>query len=106
VAVAPAAAPPPRIYGPDDAIAVPPASINQVLPPFRGPSPIPRMGLLEVVIDETGAVQSAVMTMSLTPAYDKMAVSAAKSWRYRPATVNGVPVKYRKVVQITVKAML
>ena len=43
------------------------------------------------------------MTVSVTPTYDKMAVAAARSWHYTPATVNGAPVKFRKVVQITVK---
>jgi TonB family protein len=56
-----------------------------------------------VVIDESGAVESAVMTASVTQAYDTMVLAAAKAWRYRPATANGAPVKFRKTVQITIK---
>jgi TonB family protein len=56
-----------------------------------------------VVVDETGAVELAVMSVSVTAAYDKIALAAARAWRYTPATVNGRPVKFRKVVQITVK---
>jgi TonB family protein len=104
VVTAPPAPPlPPRIYIADDASVVPPAAINQALPTFRGVSPIQRVGRIEVVIDQTGAVESAAMTVSVTAAYDKVAVAAAKAWRYTPATVNGAPVKFRKVVQITVK---
>ena len=30
-----------------------------------------------------------------------LALAATKTWRYRPATVNGVPVKFRKSILIT-----
>ena len=44
-----------------------------------------------------------MMTQSINPQYDAMAVAAAKRWRYQPATLNGTPVKYRKAVQVSVK---
>jgi len=93
-----------RVYSGEDRDAIPPTAINQVLPSFQGTVLIPRTGVLEVLIDETGVVESAVMTQSVTAAYDKLAVTAARAWRFKPATVNGVPVKYRKSVQIAVKA--
>ena len=34
------------------------------------------------------------MTQSVTVAYDRLALAAARKWRYTPATFNGVPVKY------------
>lgn len=92
-----------RVYSAEDSGVVPPMAINQTLPSFRGLSPIQRIGRIEIVIDEAGAVESAFMSVSVTPSYDKMAVAAARNWRYQPATVNGQPVKFRKVVQITVK---
>jgi TonB family protein len=55
------------------------------------------------VIDERGLVESVTMRVSVNPMYDRMAVDAARSWRYRPATRAGVPVKFRKAVQISVK---
>ena len=94
---------PPRIYTAEDRTVVPPATISQALPSFRGVSPIERVGRIEVVIDETGVVESAAMTTSVSPAYDKAALAAVRNWRFTPATVNGKPVKFRKVVQITVK---
>jgi len=99
----PAVAAPPPIYSAEDRTVVPPAPIAQTLPSFRGVSPIERIGRIEVIIDETGAVESAVMTASVSGAYDKAALAAARNWRFTPATVNGKPVKFRKVVQITVK---
>ena len=55
------------------------------------------------MIDETGAVESAVMRTPVTAVYDKMALSAAKTWRYKPAMANGVPVKYRKDIVVAFK---
>lgn len=105
-AAAPAPARPPRIYGPGDPNVVPPAVVRQSLPPL--PPQIPRRlvsleGSLEIVIDETGAVESVLMKAPFYPLYDRLAVAAAVEWQYKPATVSGVPVKYRKTVQIVFK---
>jgi protein TonB len=105
--VAAAAPPPPpaapRIYTGGETGIVPPVVVNQALPPFPGQVIIPRNGKLEVIIDENGAVESAVMTGSVNQNYDAMVLTATKAWRYRPATLNGLPVKFRKTVQITIK---
>jgi len=100
---APPTAAPARVYTAEDRTVVPPMVISQSLPSFRGVMPVERVGRLEVVIDETGAVESAVMTATVNNVYDKAALAAARTWRYTPATVNGQPVKFRKLVQITVK---
>jgi tetratricopeptide (TPR) repeat protein len=107
VAATPAPPPPvpapPRIYTGGETGIMAPAVINQALPPFPGQVVIPRNGKLEVVIDELGAVESAVMTSTVSQTYDAMVITAAKAWRYKPATLNGMPVKFRKTVQITIK---
>lgn len=103
---APAPPPPPaapRVYTGGETGVVPPTSVSQTLPPFPGQVIIPRSGKLEVVIDESGAVESAIMTGSVTQSYDLMVLAATKMWRYKPATLNGAPVKFRKTVLITVK---
>jgi len=93
----------PQIFGPDDANVMPPVVINQKLPPFTYQLPVPPApGSIEIVIDEHGAVESAVIRKSIFPRYDAQLVEAAKSWAYKPATFNGFQVKYRKVVNITV----
>ena len=104
--VVPAPPPPPaapRIYTGGETDVIPPSIVNQALPPFPGQSVIPRTGKLEVVIDESGLVESAIMTGSITQNYDLLALAATKAWRYKPATLNGVPVKFRKTVHINVK---
>jgi len=94
---------PARIYTPNDAEVVPPTIMRQELPPFPGLIPLEKQGTIEVVIDETGAVEAAVMRQKVSPGYDALAIAAAKTWRYRPASVNGVPVKFRKIITITIK---
>jgi hypothetical protein len=103
VAAAPEPPVPPRIYVGDDRNVVAPAVLIQVLPSFPGPVGITRSGKLEVLINEAGVVEAAVMTASVTSAYDRLAIAATRSWRYTPATVNGTPVKFRKIVQINIK---
>ena len=94
---------PARIYTPKDAEVVPPTIMRQELPPFPGLIPLEKQGTIEVVIDETGAVEAAVMRQKVSPGYDALAIATAKTWRYRPASVNGVPVKFRKIITITIK---
>ncbi len=94
----------PRIYGMDDPDVQPPVIVNQALPQYPT-RPVPHgKGTLELVINESGAVESALMRGSVNSLYDTLALSATRLWRYKPATLNGVPVKFRKNITITLKA--
>lgn len=94
----------PQIYGPDDVNVVPPAIIRQVLPAFEFQMLVPPSpGSVEIVINERGAVESAMMRKSIFPRYDAQVVEATRTWQFQPASLNGVPVKYRKAVNISVK---
>jgi hypothetical protein len=104
-----AAAPPPavdnsKIYTVADQEVVPPVPLEQTIPQWVPPLGNFKFqefsGSLEVVIDEAGAVTSAVMTQKLNVLYDQVLLSATKRWRYRPAFRNGKPVKYRKQINV------
>lgn len=90
------------VFSSSDTEVVPPRVIQQTLPEFPAKIGAAAAGVLEVVIDETGAVESARMRVSVNPYYDGTALDAARLWKYRPATLNGAPVKYRKSVQVAV----
>jgi TonB family protein len=94
---------PPRVYSPMDVNVVPPLAVHQELPPFQGQPLMSKQGLIEILIDETGIVEAAQMRESVSVQYDNQALAAARTWRYRPATVDGVPVKFKKTISITVK---
>ena len=92
-----------RIYSVADADVVPPTTLFQRLPPW--PAGFPRFvvaprGVLEIVIDESGLVESVVMVESLHPKYDSVLIEAARTWRYMAATRDGRAVKYRRRVEV------
>ena len=103
-ATPPPAPAPPRIYALNDASVVPPVAIKQQMPGFTGTRLPTESGALEVVIDENGMVESATMRVGVNPAYDRQIVTAASHWRYQPAMLDGKPVKFRKIIQISFKA--
>jgi len=93
----------PALFGPGDAGVVPPVAINQIVPPWnpQGASyNTPRKAMLELVIDESGAVVSAVLKQPLHPSYDSTLLRAARQWKFHAATKDGVPVRYRKQMEI------
>jgi TonB family protein len=90
-----------RLYSADDPDVAHPGIVRQTFPAFPGKIATATVGVIEVVIDTTGAVESAVMRESIHPQYDHLALSAAKRWRFMPAMVDGVPVKFVKRVQVT-----
>jgi len=92
----------PAIYTKDENNIIEPVAIQQSLPPFPWRVSTAKSGVLEIVIDETGSVESATMVQPLDPAYNRLVLNAAKTWAYRPARRNGTPVKFRKRIQIAV----
>jgi TonB family protein len=110
-APAPAPAPPPppqpqpnKVYGGEDAGVTAPVAIRQTVPsvPANITSQVRDRGRVEIVIDEQGRVTGVAVRQPMHPFYDQLVIAAAREWRYKPATVNGVPVKYRKVIAISV----
>lgn len=55
-------------------------------------------GVIDIVIDETGRVVDAVISQSLNSSFDLLMVRSARTWKYRPATKDGTPVRYRKTL--------
>ena len=77
----------------------PPVWYRRQLP--SEPAPDAKTGYFEIVIDTKGDVES-VRLISPTRRYEeRMLMAAAKAWKFRPARLNGEPVKYRMRVPIT-----
>jgi hypothetical protein len=91
----------PVTYSQDDKNVLPPETVRQDLPQYPGRVTFDRTGVLEIVIDATGTVESATMLEGVEALYNRLLLAAAKNWRYRPARLDGTPVKYRKRIQIT-----
>jgi TonB family protein len=91
----------PKIYTVDDRNVVPPQAIRQQIPAFPGKVTIQKSGVLELLIDNNGNVESAMMRVPVNAQYDRMATTAARTWQYQPAMVDGTPVKFVKRIQVT-----
>ncbi len=96
-----------KIYTLADADVLPPVALEQTIPQWVPPSGNLRYqkfsGVLEIVVDESGAVAAAEMAQRVNVIYDQVLISAAKQWRYRPAMRGGRPVKYRKSINIVLR---
>lgn len=104
VVLPPPAAPPPapRVYSAGDSDVTAPVAVRQNIPAFTRPVTQRKTAVVELLVDERGAVSSATMISPLDPTYDRLVVAAAKGWQYEPAKgPDGKPVKYQKRVQIT-----
>jgi TonB family protein len=107
--VTPAAPPVPqadpnRIYTMVDKEVVAPVAIRQDMPRL---TPMMKLqarerGVVEVVIDEQGRVSFVSVRESVHPMFDSALVAMGREWKYQPATLQGKPVRYRKMIQINV----
>ena len=61
-----------------------------------------KSGVLEITIDETGAVQDAFMREPVNATFDALVLEAARSWQYRPARKSGAPVRYVRRIRVSV----
>jgi TonB family protein len=99
--------PPPVAASPTVAPAkvVAPTALVQTVPPVPPDlaSRIDAKLVLVVLIDETGRVTNATVKESAHPVYDRIVSQATRTWRYTPATRNGVPIPSEQVVTIQVK---
>jgi hypothetical protein len=92
----------PLIYSLQDANVVAPVPVRESWAALTDVFAI-RTGVITVVINESGDVETVTMTVQVNPVYDRLALATAKNWKYRPATMNGVPVKFRRVVLLDLK---
>lgn len=103
----PAAAQTGPIYTTSNRDVTPPVEQRRTFPRWSPPNRLMAMstqtGLLEVVVDEKGAVTSATMAKPITPSYDAALTSAARDWRFTPAQKGGQPVRYRLLLEIVLR---
>ena len=93
------------VYDSEDPGVSPPTIIEQRMPVWIPPNPAFAYrtfhGVLEVIVDEDGAVASRTMSEPAFPSYDRELLKTAQRWKYTPAIKDGRPVKYRKVITVT-----
>jgi hypothetical protein len=90
------------VYSADDRDVMPPVVVLQRVPKYPANVTRTLQGVVQFVVDETGAVQAPTMPVSIDMSYDGMVIAAAKKWQFQPATLDGKPVKYIKKLTISV----
>jgi TonB family protein len=96
----------PAVYTSGNADVVAPVEIVRELPAWNPPASMERAtltGTLQIDIDERGAVERAILLESVAPAYDGRLLAATRTWKFQPATKDGVAVKYRKSIAISLR---
>jgi periplasmic protein TonB len=81
-----------------------PQLIKKVEPPYPEVgrrSKLEGVVVLEAVITKTGSVEEVKVLRSLHPVMDQAALNAVKQWKYKPAILNGRPVKVYFTVTVT-----
>jgi hypothetical protein len=98
----------PRVYSAGDKDVLPPVDVTRPMPPWYPPTPADasreHRGLLRIVIDERGYVESAVLVTPVAAAYDPALLAATKYWKFRPAVHNGTAVKFAKLIEVVLAA--
>jgi len=98
----------PVTYKPGDAGIVPPVAISRPTPAWQPRNEIDRhrefRGVLQLLVDEKGDVTSAALLSSVHPTYDAALVAMARTWKFRPATRAGVPVRCETTIEVRLQS--
>ena len=88
-----------RVYTAADTNVVRPVPLGVFLPPPPS-DPGDRRCAVQIIIDATGAVESAKLVGSRIGSRDYWWVAVAKAWRFQPATRDGRPVRFLASIPI------
>jgi hypothetical protein len=80
-----------------------PVLVRPQLP--KKPAPGDDTGIFEMIVDENGDVALVNLISPRRNFHDRMLVAAAKAWKFKPATLDGQPVKYRIRIPIILTGM-
>ena len=94
----------PVVYGAQHSDVKKPVAMAKPMPEWRPASQTEQKmvfeGALEFIVGEDGRVVSVRLLESVHQSYDPALLKTAMSWTFKPATRNGVPVRYRYAVSI------
>jgi len=72
------------------------------IPELMKPVGSERAAVVEVVVSAAGAVESATIRQGGGSVFDDQILRSVMLWRFRPATRNGAPVRYRMLVRVII----
>ena len=91
----------PPVYDVSSQDVTPPLPIRRDVPQWAGlRAPAGTTVIVEIIVSETGTIESAVVRQSAGKFYDERVAEATRNWLYRPAVKAGQPVRYRLLAKI------
>ncbi|HET9266492.1 MAG TPA: hypothetical protein VFO14_25820 [Vicinamibacterales bacterium] len=100
---APARPAPDEVFSSENPEVQAPVLVRPQLP--KKPAPGDDTGIFEMIVDENGDVALVNLISPRRDFHDRMLVAAAKAWKFKPATLDGQPVKYRIRIPIILTEM-
>jgi hypothetical protein len=91
------------VYSPEDRRVEPPVLLRPQMP--REPKPGDDTGYFDLIVDENGTVEQVKLLSPTRRFHDRMLVAAAKAWKFRPALLDGQPVRYQIRIPIILTGM-
>ena len=94
-----------RVFTAADPGITPPVLVRPNMPiPLDQGDKAAGLSVVEVIVSETGEVQMARLVSPARDYREAMMLSAIKTWRFEPAAVDGLPVRYRLRVRFDTSA--
>jgi hypothetical protein len=92
-----------EVFTAADSTVTPAVIVRPVLPKELPPGvPPEQIGTIDVTVDEQGDVLHVKLISPANRYHERMLVSAAKMWKFRPAYKDGRPVRYKTRVRLTI----
>ncbi len=83
-----------------DVNVTPPVTLRLRVPTLADPASSETVGVVEAIVSATGDVEKVKLLSPPESIHQSMILSAIKTWRFRPATKDGQPVRYRQLIPV------
>ena len=92
-----------ELFDSRDVNVTPPATIRHKLPTLADEAAWnEQIGVVETIISASGSVEQVKLLSPPESVHQAMILSAIKTWRFRPAELDGLPVRYRQLIQVAI----
>ena len=90
------------LFDSSDVNVTPPVTLRLRVPTLADPASSETVGVVEAIVSATGEVEKVKLLSPPESIHQSMILSAIKTWRFRPATKDGQPVRYRQLIPVAI----
>ena len=95
-----------RVFSAADEGVMPPVLVSPKLrAPIRQQEGAEDLSTIDLVISDAGNVESVKLASPVRDYREAMMLSAVKAWRFKPASIDGLPIRYQLRIQISVTSV-